>query len=477
MNKFIQLVLSKLKILMDLRFLAHNTHLDRPDQFSDNDPHLRSLKSLSYVYRSNLLKELSTSEPGIYSLSGGRQIGKTTLLKQWMADLLNRGINAENIVFFTGELIEDHHSLVRIIQEELENQKDGFQFILLDEISYIRNWDKGLKFLADSGQLEKAILILTGSDASFIKEARVRFPGRRGKADVHDFTLFPLSFLDCLRLKKRISEEELRQLALEKKSPSKKTLELLFSEFANYLIHGGYLTAINDMAAQNKVLKSTLNTYSDWIRGDFLKRGKQEGYLQQIVRAIIKRYGSQITWNNLTEDLAIDHPKTVADYISLLESMDAAYIQSALVEDKLLGAPKKAKKLVFTDPFIFHALNNWIYPTEHPYEQTINPFISNPKDVSKLVEGCVVSHFRRFYETYYIKSTGEIDIAYIHQNKFWPVEIKWTNQLRPKDLKQIMKYPNSKILAKTNHFGDLKSVPIIPLPVGLIEMEIAAAKG
>lgn len=456
---------------MDIRFLAHNTHLDDPEKFPERDPHLKSLKTLNYVHRSKLLKELPVSDAGIYSLSGGRQIGKTTLLKQWMADLLKNGIKPENIAFFTGELIDDHHSLVRIIQEELEHELKHPRFILLDEITYIRNWDKGLKFLADSGQLEGVILILTGSDMTFIKEARMQLPGRRGKADVHDFNLFPLSFSECLQLKKGFTDEDLRLIGTKKKKTPIDTLDLLFNEFENYLIHGGYLTAMNDYATQKKVLSSTLHTYSDWIRGDFLKRGKQESYLQQVVRAIIKSYGSQITWNNLIEDLTIDHPKTVADYISMMEAMDAAYIQSALIEDKLAAAPKKAKKLLFTDPFIFHALHNWVNPQKDPFEQGIKPVVSNPKESSKLVEGCVVSHFRRFYETYYIKSTGEIDIAYIHHNKFWPIEIKWTNQIRAKDLKQIMKYPNSKILAKTYEYGDLNGVSIIPLPVGLIEME------
>jgi hypothetical protein len=35
--------------------------------------------------------------------------------------------------------------------------------------------------------------------------------------------------------------------------------------------------------------------------------------------------------------------------------MDAVFIQPALVEDKLTAAPKKARKLMFTDPFIFHS--------------------------------------------------------------------------------------------------------------------------
>ena len=51
-----------------------------------------------------------------------------------------------------------------------------------------------------------------------------------------------------------------------------------------------------------------------------------------------------------------DSHKTVADYCELLSTMDALFIQSALLIEKLMAAHKKVRKLSFTDPFIFHAL-------------------------------------------------------------------------------------------------------------------------
>ncbi len=72
---------------MDPRFLPHNTHLETPLQFAMRDPQLRTLKTQKYVYRSKLLDEFPYHIPGIYTLGGGRQIGKSTLLKQWMLEL------------------------------------------------------------------------------------------------------------------------------------------------------------------------------------------------------------------------------------------------------------------------------------------------------------------------------------------------------------------------------------------------------
>lgn len=442
---------------MDIRFSPHNTHREDPVRFSALDPQLRRLKHLAYAYTPALLEALPYNVPGIYSITGGRQIGKTTLLKQWMQKLLKEKVKPETITFVSGELIDDHHTLLHVMQTELQQApQEKCIYFIIDEITYIRDWDKAIKYAADAGWLDHVILMLTGSDSCLIQEARVRFPGRRGKATETNFHLYPLSFREVVKLKH--------------KPRGRPSLALLYQEWNNYLLHGGYLTAINDMAEHGKVLEATLATYSDWIRGDMLKCGKQEHYLREILGAMIKRYTSQITWNALAQDLSIDHPHTVADYIVLLESMDAVFIQSALLEDKLIAAPKKAKKVIFCDPFIFHAIRAWISPTKDPFQKQMQKILQDPEWCGKLVEAATVTQYRRYFPTYYIKAEGEVDIAYVEQRRIFPIEIKWTNQLHVKELKQVMKYSNSKILTKNQSSGKVSGIPTIPLPLALWEL-------
>ncbi|MCK4870623.1 MAG: ATP-binding protein [Gammaproteobacteria bacterium] len=443
---------------MDSQFALHNTHLEGVAEFAQLDPQLRMLARQKYVYEPKLLTELPINEPGIYTLTGGRQIGKTTLLKQWMARLLAKGIDPRALIFFSGELIDDQHQLYKLFIKQLkEMPTDEFKYLIIDEVTYIKDWDKAVKYIADAGLLENMALILTGSDSVLIQQARMRFPGRRGRAEQVNFHLYPLSFRETLVLKGRLIAAQ-------------SDAEVLFQEFNNYLQHGGYLTAINELAMHNRISGSILDTYADWVRGDMLKRGKQESYLAELITAIIKCYGSQISWHSLAKDLSIAHHKTVADYVELLASMDVVYVQSALVEDKLVAAPKKAKKLIFTDPFIFHALNYWLHPIADPYHNLILPVINDEEKCSKLVEACAVSHYRRYYPTYYIKAEGEVDIAYVDDNKFWLVEVKWTKQLRPKDLSQVAKYNNSLILTKQRTSGVINGVDAKPLPLVLLAL-------
>ncbi len=72
------------------------------------------------------------------------------------------------------------------------------------------------------------------------------------------------------------------------KNINMKKMDILFSEFERYMIHGGYMTAINDIASHGRIQPATFSTYSDWIRGDMLKRGKKENLLQEILSALIQ---------------------------------------------------------------------------------------------------------------------------------------------------------------------------------------------
>jgi predicted AAA+ superfamily ATPase len=456
---------------MDPRFSPHNTHLEAPEDFSILDPHLRLLKRLPLVHRSDLLAALPNKVTGIFTVTGGRQVGKTTLLKQWMALLIGTGVNPACIAYVTGELIDDHHSLVRILTSLLDDMpSDGFRYVIVDEVTYIREWDKGIKYMADAALLEDTALMLTGSDTLIIRESRMRLPGRRGMSDTVDFHLYPLNFYEAVKLKAIFTPEEIALLAHSDKIPPPAVMDSLFNAFDDYLRHGGFLMAINDLSQYGRILPATFATYSDWIRGDVIKRRRNEASLREILAALINRYGSQVTWNDLARDLSIDHPKTVIDYIGLLVSMDVVFVQPALREEKMSAAPKKAKKVMFTDPFIFHAVHAWLYPHPDPFAHMIAKLPANENWSSKLTEACAATLYQRKFPTYYIKAAGEVDIAYVSENRFWPVEVKWTRQLRPKSLKQISKYPNAKILTKRKERGEISGVATEPLPLALLRL-------
>ena len=273
--------------------------------------------------------------------------------------LVTQVVTPNQIAFISGDIIDDYHQLLRICQSYLEPDT---RILIVDEVTYIREWDRAIKFLADTGALERISVMLSGSDSGVLSEARSRFPGRRGMSDRQDFELLPLSFRQCVALK-------LPQL-------TEYSDDVLEEQWEEYLLHGGYLTAINQYVDAQKIPVATLATYSDWIRGDFLKRNKNENTLMEVVTSLLQRLGSQITWNALAKSLSIEHPATLASYVEMLSTMSVVVVQSALDQNKLRAAPKKAKKIHVVDPFIYHALYNWIRPSNAPFEEQMTKAIS-----------------------------------------------------------------------------------------------------
>src|SRR3990167_11033477 len=92
---------------MEKQYLIHNAHLNGLESFLEQDPHLAKLAASRYVYHSPLLEQLPIKIPGIYTLTGGGLVGKTTLMKQWMTKLLKQGVSPQSIVFYSGEVITD----------------------------------------------------------------------------------------------------------------------------------------------------------------------------------------------------------------------------------------------------------------------------------------------------------------------------------------------------------------------------------
>ena len=149
--------------------------------------------------------------------------------------------------------------------------------------------------------------------------------------------------------------------------------------------------------------------------------------------------------------------------------MSAIHIQYALLEDKRAPAPKKARKLYFSDPFVYHAIKAWLSPSIDPMTVIKND-TDSPVLSSLLVEAVVLSHFKRQFHTFYLKGQGEVDIAYLADDKFWPIELKWRNQIHPGECKQLAKYPNGRLWVKGHTYGKINDIQTEPLILELAAM-------
>lgn len=430
-------------------FKRHNLFLESIESFKNNDPHLSLLKELKYVYHSKWWGKIDWSVGGIYILTGGRQIGKSTSTKLLIEDVLCKNeFLPENIFYLPCDQIDDYHHLSRIIRLFLEEIKNGQFLIIIDEVTFVKDWDRSIKALADDGSLRKGACVLTGSDSIVLKDAAQRFPGRRGGAETTDFHIYPLSF------KEHVGLVEPKLL----KDPRKNIVEL-FEHFDKFMMCGGYLKAINDLYSLGDIRKATYLTFEQWIRGDFEKRNKNPDILKAVLKTLAETALTQVTYSALSHKMGQVSKETFIEYVNLLERMNVIFTLSAFDQNTGLGFPKKAKKIHFSDPFILETVLRWL-ASERLFEAG---------DMGAVKAELIAASFcYRKNPTYYIKADGEIDIVTVQGKKFTPIEVKWTNQLRPNDAKQLKKYGNSILLTKTAHEGSMGAIRTVPLPLFLV---------
>jgi predicted AAA+ superfamily ATPase len=421
-------------------YTHHNLFKNDTEEFFQRDPHLRALAQLKYQYISTGWVPLMLSTPGIYILTGGRQIGKSTACKLAIKECLQtKQFTSEEIFYLPCDEIYDAKELSGIVRNFLDTISNDKFLLIIDEVTFVKNWDRVIKALADEGYFQHGICLLTGSDTLILKEAAMRFPGRRGMAAQTDFHLYPLSFADYVQLRSPKRDISNVQLA---------------AFFQDYLVTGGYLRAINDYAETGKISEATFLTYEQWIRGDFLKQGKNEDYLLAILGALFTIGVSQISYSKLTQKIGLLSKETCIDYMRLLERMDILMQLQAFDQNKKQGFPRKDRKFHFCDPFIRRTIYHWL---------SREGYLNTEDLESNLVEATVASHCRRLGKTFYFKGDGEIDVVWHKNTIYQAIEVKWSQQLRPNDFKTLKQFKHRLILGKTPAEGVIDGTLSMPV--------------
>ena len=433
---------------MEKRFISHNLHWISKQEFTEKDPHLRILKNMPLVYNFNWWQNFS--EPAIHILFGPRQIGKSTSLKQYIDFLLSKkNTNPDQIFYLACDSLADHIELASTIRAFSFNVASSpkTSYLFLDEVTFIKDWARAFKAIVDEGLLRNSVVVITGSDSIVLQDASVYFPGtsRRGKKE-SDINLHPLSFKEYLSLTRP-------ELLKSRKNQS--LYEEQLKALETYLMCGGFLSSINDYATSSSISSSTISTYLNWIIGDFIRKNKSRKNLTEVLAAIYPRIGSQVSYNKLAQECASISTPTLIDYIEQLRRLGVIRVLSAFNQNTLSGFPKKARKIHWCDPFLKRVVESLL---------TQEQLITKPNEQeSQLVEGMVAESFARSYPTFYLKAEGEIDLVCLKKGKFYPIEVKWSNQVKPRDLKQLSKYPNSTVLYRENNFGTIEHIRVLPL--------------
>lgn len=264
------------------------------------------------LYKREILASILTQcgKKEIILLTGARQTGKTTLLRQAEAEIRkNRPtffLNLENLAFV--KLLNDSpENLFKIFP--LNKNSPKRQCVLVDEVQYLKNPTNFLKYIYDE-YANSIQLIVSGSSAFYIdKKFKDSLAGRKKIFYVH-----PLCLRDFLIFKKRSDllpylpkNFSLNNFSFLRKFPLilQKDLEVLLDEF---MIYGGYPRVVlaNNYQEKKALLEELATAY---IKKDIFEADIKEGEkYYDLFRILSSQIGGQINTNELAGTLNLSRP-------------------------------------------------------------------------------------------------------------------------------------------------------------------------
>ncbi|MDD5261157.1 MAG: ATP-binding protein [Methylacidiphilales bacterium] len=360
-------------------------------------------------------------------LSGARQIGKTTLLLQAIEALIESGVPPAKILYATFD-----HPLLKLagldglldLWRELEPERNGTEYLFLDEIQYTKDWQTWLKHQVDF--FKKRQIIVTGSATPLAAEGQESGVGRW-----HTLRLATLSFYEYLQIK-QIAVPEL---------PVVQSLQSLFTwsprhfsevsaqarplvaDFHEYLLRGGFPQSaqVESIAQAQKLLRED-------IVDKVLKRDMTALFgvrrvleLEQTFLYLCLHDGGLLDIPDLCKNLQVKKP-TANNFIALLESTHLIHRLP----------PFGYGKEILRARYKLYLADAAIAPSVMLKGKSL---LEDPAALGVAVE---TAFFKHVYTRYYDRSIGfsywrgkkdhEVDIIASVEQRLVPFEIKYRAQ-------------------------------------------------
>jgi predicted AAA+ superfamily ATPase len=326
-------------------------------------------------------------------ITGARQTGKTTFLKQ-----LASGKNAEDILFLNCDEPDIRSQLENVTSARLRVLIGSHKFVLIDEAQRVENIGLTLKLIIDN--IGGVQIIATGSSAFDLRnKLNEPLTGRK-----FEFHLYPFSTGELI---KQSSVTEERRL-LEQR-----------------LIYGMYPDIVNNPSDAPVILRELSNSYL--FKDVFSYRDiRNPDGLTRLLTALALQLGSEVSYNELGRTLGIDK-ETVERYLELLEKVFVIFRLRSFSRN-VRNELKKSRKVYFYDNGIRNTIIN-----------NFNPFQLR-NDIGALWENFIISERRKYLdyhglyaETFFWRTHTQQEIDYLEERegKLFAYEFKWDENKKP----------------------------------------------
>ncbi len=327
-------------------------------------------------------------------LTGPRQVGKTTLLKQFLS-----GKSGQNILYLNCDEPDIKVMLENVTSTQLRNLIGKNKLVLIDEAQKVNQIGLTLKLIVDN--IEGIQIIATGSSAFDLRN-RLNEPLTGRKFEYH---LYPFSTNELIN---NMTELEERRM-LEQR-----------------MIYGMYPDVVNNPSDASVLLRELYNSYlfKDILAYRDLRRPDE---LYRLLAAIALQIGNEVSYHELGQTVGIDK-ETVVRYLDLLEKVFVVFRLNSFSRN-IRNELKKSKKVYFYDNGIRNAVINNYSP------------LTLRNDTGALWENFFISErkkYNNYHEiysnTYFWRTHSQQEIDYLEERNgtLYAFELKWNEQRKSK---------------------------------------------
>jgi predicted AAA+ superfamily ATPase len=354
---------------------------------------------------------------------GARQAGKTTVLKQIQDELQNRGEHCYFLNLEDPEYLDLLNKTPRNIFKIFSLDQNVKNFIFVDEVQYLKNPSNFLKFIYDEYK-EKIKLIVSGSSAFYLdKKFKDSLAGRK-----QIFNIFTLSFREFLKFKgeEKLRDKDFQNLSLEEKNK----ISIYYREF---MIFGGYPRVVLSAMEEKKEILREL-AYSH-IKKDILEAGvRQEEIFYKLFKILAKQIGNLVNVFELANTLNVSKTSINNYLYTMQKSFHLVLIRpfSGNTRKEISKMPK-----VF---FLDFGLRNF-------FADNFNPFDLRD-DKGQLLENAFFRELMEIYDRNEIKfwrTSDQKEIDFIVDGNAYEVKTN-IKSVKKKDCDAFLeKYPDMKL--------------------------------
>lgn len=280
----------------------------------------RSLKPI-------IIKKLKSSPKGVI-VYGARQVGKTTLVNEIVAELKLKTLVID------GDQGRFQDVLSSRDLNKIRSLVEGYELLFVDEAQRIPEIGLTLKIILDN--LPRLKVLVTGS-SSLDLASKISEP-LTGRA--WTYRLYPISFLELLEFQNRVELDDL----LEER-----------------LVYGSYPEIFSIVSSFEK--REYLQTLSDaYLYRDLIEFGdiKNSSKIRDLLKLVAFQVGSQVSLSELGTSLGMSKD-TVGRYLDLLEKSNIVFRLKGLSRN-LRKEVTKMDKIYFYDLGIRNVLIDNLKP-------------------------------------------------------------------------------------------------------------------